>query len=332
MMKEQIEKFAEQFAYQPEIANAGQLQKKEHFVVSGMGGSGLAAKLLLAWDPSLPILVHQDYGLPAPLSSGSGKPAVASKDAGEHLFIFNTYSGNTEEVLSGYDEAKRQKLSMATVATGGKVLEKAKEDGIPYVQLPDWGLQPRMSLGLQARALLALIGRGDLLDSSAELATALKPSVFEAEGKELAKTLEGRVPIIYSSARNFAVAYTWKIKFNETGKIPAFYNVFSELNHNEMTGFDAQESNRALSKSFHFIFLKDDDDHPHIKRRMEVLEQMYGERNFPVAAVRMEGVTRPHKIFSSLMVADWTAYYLAEHYGTDPEQVPMVEEFKKLIA
>ena len=38
------------------------------------------------------------------------------------------------------------------------------------------------------------------------------------------------------------------------------------------------------------------------------------------------------KIFSSLLLADWTAYYTALAYGLEPEQVPMVEEFKKLIS
>ena len=41
--------------------------------------------------------------------------------------------------------------------------------------------------------------------------------------------------------------------------------------------------------------------------------------------------TRHKKIFSSLLLADWTAYYTALAYGLEPEQVPMVEEFKKLI-
>ena len=34
----------------------------------------------------------------------------------------------------------------------------------------------------------------------------------------------------------------------------------------------------------------------------------------------------------ALSLADWTAYHTAKFYGVDPEEVPMVEEFKKLIA
>jgi hypothetical protein len=50
-----------------------------------------------------------------------------------------------------------------------------------------------------------------------------------------------------------------------------------------------------------------------------------------VLALEIGGRTRSHKIFSSLILADWAAYYLALKYNVEPEQVPMVEEFKKLI-
>ncbi|MBI2506768.1 MAG: bifunctional phosphoglucose/phosphomannose isomerase, partial [Candidatus Colwellbacteria bacterium] len=139
------------------------------------------------------------------------------------------------------------------------------------------------------------------------------------------------IPIIYSSRRNIALAYNWKIKFNETGKAPAFYNTFPELNHNEMTGFDVQETTRELSDKMFFIFLKDEDDHPKITKRMEVLERLYRDRKLSVAVVSLEGNSKMEKIFNSLTLADWTAYYTAKRYNVEPEQVPMVEEFKKLL-
>jgi len=148
----------------------------------------------------------------------------------------------------------------------------------------------------------------------------------------LAKKFEGYVPIIYSSRRNLAVTYNWKIKFNETGKIPAFYNIVPELNHNEMTGFDVINSTRSLSKKFKFLFLSDSDDNERIVTRMEVLQKLYEDRKLPVEVVKMNGGSRLEKIFSSLILADWTAFYTSELYGTEATEVPMVEEFKKIIA
>jgi len=152
--------------------------------------------------------------------------------------------------------------------------------------------------------------------------------------------LKNYIPVVYASNYNLSLAYNWKIKLNETGKVPAFYNVFPELNHNEMTGFSAgggsafggDDSVKKLCDKFYFIILKDTENNPKILKRMEVLEKLYKERNLRVEAIELKGKDTWHKIFSSLILADWVAYYTALEYGLEPEQVPMVEEFKKLIS
>ena len=65
---------------------------------------------------------------------------------------------------------------------------------------------------------------------------------------------------------------------------------------------------------------------------MSVLEKLYRDRGFKIEIVLLQGKNELHKIFGALNLADWTAYHTAKLYGVDPEQVPMVEEFKKLIA
>jgi len=117
-----------------------------------------------------------------------------------------------------------------------------------------------------------------------------------------------------------------------TGKIPAFYNVFPESNHNEMTGFDAVEKAKPLLKNFHIIFLRDKTDHLRIQKRMEVVESLYKDRGLPVTKVALNTENIFLKIFESTLTADWTAYYTSQIYGADPSEVPMVEELKKLIA
>jgi glucose/mannose-6-phosphate isomerase len=208
--------------------------------------------------------------------------------------------------------------------------------------MPDWHMQPRMALGFSLKSLLALMSDRRGLLEVAELAKKLHPSRHEASGKSLAKRMYGSVPLIYSSLRNEAVAVNWKIRFNESGKIPAFYNVLPELNHNEMTGFsagggsalggDVHSEIRKLSKRFHFIFLKDVEDDKRIVRRMNILEKLYHDRGFKVEVMFLQGETRLQKIFSSLNLADWAAYYTAKQYDVDPQEVPMVDEFKRLTA
>jgi len=61
---------------------------------------------------------------------------------------------------------------------------------------------------------------------------------------------------------------------------------------------------------------------------MNVLEKLYRDRGFKTEIILLQGKTELNKIFNALNLADWTAYYSAKMYVVEPEQVPMVEEFK----
>jgi len=320
-MREAIENFSRQLAYVPEVVHREKLLPFFRVAVMGMGGSRWPAYLIRNEVSGFPITLHNDYGL----------PQIPERDDSNPLFVACSYSGDTEEVLSGFEAAIKEKLNVAVIAAGGTLIARAKELGIPYVELPDMNLQPRMATGLLVKALLAVMGKNEELEKISSLATAFNPLRYEPAGKELAMQLKNLVPVVYASRNNEALAYVWKIKFNETGKIPAFCNVVPELNHNEMTGFDRIDATKELSARFSFVFLEDEADDPRIKNRMKVLASLYEKRGLPVRAVPLEGVTVYEKMFGSLVLADWTAYALAEMYGTEPEQVPMVEEFKKLI-
>ena len=322
-MYEAIKNFSKQFEYKPKIGNKEKLLPLEKFIVIGMGGSHLAADLLKTWNPFLDVLIHRNYGL----------PYLSDAELKQRLIILSSYSGNTEETLDAYARAKEKRYPMAVIAVGGKLLEKARKDRVPYIQLPDTGIQPRSALGYSFKALLKLIGVEEEVEKEVSaLANSLDPTVMEEEGKALARRLRGFVPVIYSSAENIAIAYNWKIKFNETGKVPAFCNYLPELNHNEMTGFDVVPATKKLSEKFYFLILKDTTDHPQIVKRAGALGNLYHDRGLHAEIINLDGARIFRKIFSSLLLADWTAYYLGKDYGVETEQVPMVEEFKKLIA
>ena len=320
MIYDDIKNFNKQFEYEPRIENSAKLKRRfNKFVIAGMGGSHLAGDLLKVWRPELDLVVWPNYGLP-PL-----------KNLRERLVIVSSYSGNTEEAIDAFLRARKFRVPVAVVASGGKLLKLAAEHKVPYVAMPDIHVQPRLSTGLGLKSILALMGEKKALVELGELATKLKPGRYEEPGRNLAKTLHGSIPIIYSSLRNLPIAYNWKIKFNETGKIPAFCNFFSELNHNEMTGFDIAHSTTALSHRLHFVFLKDRDDDRRVAHRMTVTEGLLRKRGFRIENVLLHGVNVWEKIFNALLLADWGSYYTAQLYNVEAEQVPMVEEFKRLI-
>ena len=260
-MYESIKNFSKQLEFKPEIINSDNSNKYERFIFVGMGGSALAPDLLRVTNPELDILIHRDYGL----------PDLPDKVLQNSLIILNSYSGNTEEVLDAFKLALGKGLSLVAVSIGGKLLELARQSAIPYVEMPDWGLEPRMALGINLRALLRVLGQDKALDTLSEV----RLNDFEKIGKELAKKLRGFVPIIYSSRKNGPIAYAWKVKINETAKKPSFSNVFPELNHNEMAGFHVGEVSKLLSQNFHFIFLKDTADSPRISKRMEITAKLF---------------------------------------------------------
>lgn len=320
-MEEAIKNFSKQFGFKPEIVNGEKLKPAKKFIVAGMGGSHLAADVLKTASPFTDVYVHHNYGL----------PPFPEKKLRETMLIASSYSGNTEEAIDFAKVAFENKHNLICIAVGEKLIEFAKKNGIPYIQIPDTGIQPRSALGFSLISMARAMADGDALSELATLETKLNPMEFKNDGKALAESLKGKIPVIYTSEQNSSIAYNWKIKFNETGKIPAFYNTFPELNHNEMTGYDVVEGNRALSSNLYFIFIASSDDHPRIQKRMEVCEKLYQNRGFSVTKLWLEGENRFERIFRSLLLADWTALHTAWNYGAEPDEVPLVEEFKRLI-
>src|SRR3989344_2952279 len=318
-MRDAIKNIHRQFAWKPRVENAGSLNRAKKFVVCGMGGSNIPTGILKLSDPSLDVIGWNDYGLPV------------AKDLKDRLAIIVSYSGNTEEAIDSFKEAKRLKLKRAVVATGGRLLDLARKERVPFVQVPNTGIQPRMGTGFMVRGLMKLTGDDKGLRASEALAKVLNPSAIENAGKRLAKSLEGTVPVVYASRANQVLAWNWKIKFNETGKIPAFANVLPEMSHNEMTSYDAIPSTRALSKNFHFIFLEDPVDHERVRLRVKIIRELYRSRGLNSTSVQLEGGDIYEKIFSSLVLADWTAFHLAMHYRVEAEKVPMVEDLKRRL-
>ena len=323
MFEQTLENFPKQFEWQPEIDNAEKLTPKEKIIVLGMGGSHLAADVLKTWVPYAERLtIHSDYGL----------PALSESDLKQSLVIAVSHSGNTEEIIDGFNAAQEKGLAVAAVSRGGKLIELAKGNSAPYVLLPDSNIQPRLALGFHFRAILKIMGEEKTLNETSDLANTLKPNEFENEGRRLAEKIKGRIPVVYSSAPKYPVAQIWKVKLNETAKIPAFANAVPELNHNEMAGFDVSTANRELSEKFSFVILEDKYDHPKNQQRLAALAEILEARGLDAERIHLQGQNHWHKIFSALMLADWTSYHLAELYGVDPEDVPLVEDFKNRLA
>jgi glucose/mannose-6-phosphate isomerase len=316
-----IQNFPEQLKYQLEMENADAFRKQSKFVVAGMGGSNLASGLIKIWNPKLDIIIHRDYGLP-----------LAQKNLDDYLIIASSYSGNTAETIDALETAIKYSLPVIAISTGGKLLEIAREFNIPYIQLPNLDIQPRLAIGTSLKAMLMAMGEDEMASELENLADSLNPEEFESEGMDLAQKLKNKIPVIYSSVINEPLAYIWKAMMNEDAKVPGYINVFPEANHNDMNGFDSSPEGKLLADKFHLVFIKDHSDDLRIQERMDLTEKMYEERGLGVSVVGLMDSSVWKKIFAALFIAEFTGYYLAQEYKIDPEKVLMVEDFKKAMS
>jgi len=308
-------KLGEGFVFSPR-------EKIDKVIVCGMGGSAMAGEIARRFA-NVPVLVNRSYTL----------PGFADRQT---LLVAISYSGNTAETLSSLKEGIDNKLQILCIASGGKIMNIARENDIPFLQVPA-GYQPRAATGYLALPLLVILSRlglvkgvgqwDDLFASLAKIKESCTADVVlkENPAKELAQALHGCVPVIYGTAGNTdLVAMRFKTQINENAKQPAYWNAFSELNHNEILALVRSD----LLASQHIVLLKNSYDHPENRIRMEIMAGLFEQHNIPHTDVTSEGKTELAQVFSQIYFADYVSYYLALTNKLDPTPVELIEKFK----
>ncbi|MFH1440278.1 MAG: bifunctional phosphoglucose/phosphomannose isomerase [Candidatus Woesearchaeota archaeon] len=287
-------------------------------IITGMGGSAIAGDVLktyLSDITNIRIEVNRAYELPRWADDNT-------------LVIVSSYSGNTEETVSAYRDAIRKKCKIMGVVTGGKLKELFNKNNHPLLLLPK-GLQPRNAICYSFFTMLKVMENSGFIPKQTayikETINALKKPMLENAAKDLAKSLVGKIPLIYASERLNVVAYRWKSEFNENSKIHAFSNILPEFNHNELVGYTKKLAD------FHVIFLKDQDDNKHIKKRININKSLIKKAGVPVTEIGISGPDRMTRLFSAIFMGDMTSYYLALEYGIDPAPVEIIENLKLML-
>ena len=286
-----------------------------------MGGSNLAAGIIEGWRPKLDVNLHRDYGL----------PDMEVAELKEYLIIVSSYSGDTEETLSSFNEAHARGVPIIAITTGGKLLDLAQSQNYPFIKFPKVNSGPRLAVGYSIKATLKAMSEETLLHDISDTGKLLNTASHESMGRDIAQKLQNKIPLIYSSGRNAGLSRYWKISFNETAKLPAFYNFLPELNHNELAGFNSKIFDGKLNHKFTPIFLNDPDDDPRIQKRMAASKKILENKGFDIVNFDLSGPSLWHKAFASILTTMWTTYFLAEYYHVDPEDISMIEDFKRLV-
>lgn len=295
----------------------------DEIILCGMGGSGHPGDLLNALHlTTVPLIVHRSYGLPHHYGESP-------------LVIVSSYSGNTEEALSSYMEAKDKGYAILVNTSGGTLSEWAQRDHVPWVKIDFPGMQPRHTLFASFVGLAVALKNSevahDITEDLTRIAHVLEKEIpqLETAGRALAEQLRGSIPCLLSTEQLAFAAQNFKIQMNENAKYPAFWNYFPELNHNEMVGFSKLAEGFGNNiPPFHAVFLRDASDHVRNQARMDVTKELYEQWGVHVTDFSVKGKTLVEKIFYAVSFGLWVTYYLAMANDVDPVPVEGVENFK----
>ncbi len=300
-------------------------------LVAGMGGSAIGADLLAAYiEPlcSVPVFVQRDYNLPA--------WAVGDQT----LVIASSHSGNTEETLSVFEQARKAGCQLFAIATGGRLSQEARAASAKQWVFEHHG-QPRSAVGYSFGLLLALFYRLGLIeDPSAELDEAVNIMLHQQESiaadvpvvknpaKRLAGQLVGRGVNVFGSGVLAPVARRWKGQLNELAKAWASFDTLPEADHNTVAGVENPE---LFLTQMSAIFLRAPSDHPRNRLRSELTAKAFMLAGVGTDYYLAKGEGRLAHLWSALHFGDYVAYYLAMIYKVDPTPIPAIEQLKQAM-
>ena len=322
-MIENIRKFPDMLLYEPDVEGTFKPYEGGRIVIMGMGGSAAAGDLFADWL-GLDVRTVRHYDLPPFYGEGD-------------TFVAVSYSGNTEETLSAYSQAVKRGMRGFVITTGGKLREMAKGDGMPVVTVPS-GYQPREAFGFLFKALafgareMGII-KGEEYGELLKAAEDLKGYREELDGEdsptyEVASRIYKRLPLIYADASIGSVAVRWKNQINENANAFAHVMLFPEHNHNEIEGFDHPE---FLDTKAWLVFLKTDYDHPRVRLRMEIVEDLLRDYVLGAYSVGAKGEGRLAQMLYLIWFGDFVSYWLTVEYGGDPYRIDRIRKLKEIL-
>lgn len=329
-MKDHVFNLGNQLKTELELSSDFNFPIYNELLVVGMGGSGVAGdvlKNLIVENSNKKVEVRKTYELPE------------IHNPSNLFLLFISYSGNTEETISAVEEAIKLNLNWGAIASGGKLLDLAKEHNKSFVVVPS-GLQPRAAFGLMTKAVVHFISSDIQIDAISlcneagdylnEITKEKENSDIAILSKNLANSINKKTAIIYAATSvTFLVAQRWKTQINENAKSKAFTGYMPEVHHNEILSWEADTE--GSKNSFIIIFLKDLKDHLQIKKRYDLTKTILGDE---VEIVEIENISSKNpikEIFYLTLLGDLVSVFQAELLGIDPYNIKKIEKLKQML-
>jgi glucose/mannose-6-phosphate isomerase len=309
----------------PDYRRAGRV------VILGMGGSAIGGEVvshLVGADSRRPVCLHRDYGLPFELDDRT-------------LLIASSYSGNTEEVLSGFKQALETPAKKLVVTTGGRLKQLALENSIPVFTIT-YDSPPRLAFAHSFMPLLNILQRlGLLADKTLDVNEALialnclnnqynEESPLESNrAKKIAASLHGKLPLLYGGGMLAAAARRWKAQLNENAKAWAFFEVLPELSHNAVVGY---EFPREIKDRACVIFLYSNLLPDRVQQHYQAVSGLLKRQGIGYQIVEAGGRSALAHLLSLIYLGDYASLYLAMLNEANPMTLEAVDIIKDYLA
>ena len=302
----------------------------DSLLVMGMGGSGVSGDVLSLLSNEVStkkITVRKSYSIPKKIMELNP------------FCLFISYSGNTEETLSGLSDAIKNDLDWAVISSGGKLIELAREHNKEYIKIPD-GLQPRAAFGYLTQAVCKVVDvaegtsfikelkdAGDYLN---QILNEKEDSDIFIEAKKIANQVDKKTCIIYGGTDlSELVASRWKTQINENAKSKAFVGSMPEVHHNEILSWDADLE--GSKTNYVLIFLRDNSEYSQITKRFDLTQKLLGEKVEILNIEAKSQSTTLIKLMELVLLGDLFSLSLADQLNMIPEDIEGIENLKKLL-
>ncbi len=302
----------------------------ENVVVAGMGGSAIGGDVVET-------IVHQELKIPFYVNRNYTLPNWVNRKT---LVICSSYSGNTEESLSAYEDALKKGAMICGISTGGQLSEKIRSKEFDLITIPG-GLQPRAALAYSFVPMLYLLRKIGLISNSSidDLSNSItflekKREIYSVGDTsnpifKLAKNIYGMIPIIYGiTDTTGVVALRWKSQLCENSKMLAYYNEIPEMNHNEIVGWG---NNPDLLSELAVIWLRDKNDNERVRKRQDITIKLLNDVDIMQYEVNAEGANKIERLLNLINYGDWLSYWCAILHNTDPSPVERINKLKKAL-
>lgn len=291
--------------------------------ISGLGGSGIGGGFVQDF-------VRGVCKLPVVVSKGYQAPNWINKHT---LAICSSYSGNTEETISTFEQLLGTGAKIVVIASGGKLIDLAKKHGLDYVQVPGGWSSPRACMGYSIVAQLGILRAAKLIPgklfnniAAAQKLLSRDQAAIQKHARKIAGFLHGKTPVLYVADHMEAVAVRWRQQINENAKMLCWHHTVPEMNHNELVGWRDQRPDVAV------IWLRNRDDFQRTSVRIDINKEIVQHYTQTSIELWSKGKSLIEKAFYFVHLGDWVSVYLAELRQVDPIEIKVIDFLKGELA